>query len=143
MTQNICHLTKLSSNRYIVDQTMEFSRNMNENIRLRFTVRYKMSMAPKENTFLNVTMGLCELLDDRVSTILLRSVLEELRKSSNLPYACPLEKNYLYKLENFSLTESMFPPYTPIVNFKFRVEMFEKQNQILGSLETQGATIKK
>ncbi|XP_058982102.1 uncharacterized protein LOC131804003 [Musca domestica] len=142
MLRNDCNMIALPMNRFIVNETLEFSQDMGEKIQLRFVVLYKIPIASKELPFLNVSMGLCELLESKMSSVLMRSVVDELRKSSNLPYACPMKKNYIYKLENFTLTESLLPPYIPIVNFKFSVEMFEN-GRSLGYLKTQGATIKR
>ncbi|XP_073811866.1 uncharacterized protein [Musca autumnalis] len=142
MKQHVCQLQKIATNRFLSDETMEFSQDLGENTKLRFLVFYKMPFATKYITFLNVTMGLCELLKDKMPIVLVRTLVEELRKSSNIPYSCPLKKNFLYKLENFTLTESIFPTYTPIVDFTFRSEYFENR-RLLGTIQLQGATLKR
>lgn len=66
---------------------------------------------------LNASMNVCNIMSRVKSHPILRIILKELLKSSNIPTSCPIKKG-VYYMKDFSLNEDLLPPFLPLGHFK-------------------------
>ncbi|XP_061388015.1 uncharacterized protein LOC133323073 [Musca vetustissima] len=122
-----CVFEKEANNRFIFSERLMLTRDMNRNFEMHLWIRVKPLLAKKPLQFLDVKFNVCEFLDQPLQVQLLRGLLIELFRSSNIPLMCPFKGNFLYQMINFSFTDAYFPPYTPALNFTFQMEFFDKK----------------
>uniref|UniRef100_A0A1I8MV70 Uncharacterized protein n=1 Tax=Musca domestica TaxID=7370 RepID=A0A1I8MV70_MUSDO len=120
-----CVFERQSANRFIFSERLMLSRDMNENFEMHLFISAKPRYGKKKVQFIDVRFNVCEFLNHPLQVQMLRSLLLELFRSSNIPLNCPFKGDFLYKMNNFSFTDAYFPPYTPAVNFTFQMEFFD------------------
>lgn len=64
----------------------------------------------------NASINTCNILSRVKSHPILKLIIKELLKTSNLPMACPFKKG-IYYMKDFVLNEDLLPPFIPMGNF--------------------------
>ncbi|XP_073811864.1 uncharacterized protein [Musca autumnalis] len=129
LTQHIkrfeCVFEHQVGNSFIFSELLMLDRNMNRNFEMHLWISIKPARGKKSIQFLDVRFNVCEFLEQPLQVQLLKSLLNELFRSSNIPLKCPFKGNFLYTMKNFTFSDAYFPPYTPAVNFTFQMEFFD------------------
>ncbi|XP_075167402.1 uncharacterized protein LOC142239494 [Haematobia irritans] len=131
---------KVKSSSYTFDSVILFERNISREFDVQLTVRVLPSRGKTVIKFIDLKINLCDGLQTSFINPLTKSLFAEMRKSSNIPYECPLVGNFTYTFKNFSLTEKNLPLYTPSVNYTFALLLWEKARMVanftlLGSVQ--------
>ncbi|XP_037818449.1 uncharacterized protein LOC119608193 [Lucilia sericata] len=93
--------------------------------------------------FIDIKMNICDAVRSNYEVPLIKTILLELRKSSNIPYQCPLKKDFLYEISNLSVTDKYMTPMSlPTLNFSNGIEIYES-NKLIASLFTIGGIVAK
>lgn len=76
---------------YTVDVNYEFDKDLDRSVRVQVLVSYMPHNFGKSVQLVNINMNMCEILTQSMSLPLMKMIMAELRKSSNIPYECPLK----------------------------------------------------
>ncbi|XP_073811876.1 uncharacterized protein [Musca autumnalis] len=138
-----CHLTKLATDRYVASVKFMHNRNMAQNSVAHAVIYVRTPRTSKVVKFFDFKINVCDALSMSTYPIpLAKDLFDEARRTSNLPYNCPIKGNYLYYMNNYTVTSELLPAYAPIMNFSFILNIYEDDKLIIAS-ETQGGTIPK
>ncbi|XP_061393964.1 uncharacterized protein LOC133329507, partial [Musca vetustissima] len=135
-----CDLTKISTGRYYIDFEFELQRNLDKDARVHITSFFTPQNAKKAVKFLDLNLKICDVLKDTNSLSIMKTILAELRKTSNLPYSCPIKANFKYNFINFTLDADTLPPYTPLMSYNFTVKYYENKKLLL-TMDVDGSTV--
>ncbi|CAD6993504.1 unnamed protein product [Ceratitis capitata] len=58
-------------------------------------------------------LDMCEAFSQRLDNYILRILLEEVHRASNVPVHCPLKANYLYNFNNLTIISKYYPAFIP------------------------------
>jgi hypothetical protein len=75
-----------------------------------------------DDDWLNATASVCNIMSRQKSHPVLKMILKELLKNSNLPTGCPVKKG-LYYLKDFMLNDDLLPPFLPTGRFMSLVKV--------------------
>ncbi|XP_059226467.1 uncharacterized protein LOC131998152 isoform X2 [Stomoxys calcitrans] len=137
-----CSFTKVSTNNFVTNTAMEFNQELARNSEFRLLVSFQLPKKDKVIKFLDLKMTICDVLSQMMSVPLVKRIIKETRRTSNMPYACPIKANYLYYMANYSITDELFPTYTPYISFNFSLFYFEN-GKLFASSNVGGATVPK
>uniref|UniRef100_A0A1I8Q129 MD-2-related lipid-recognition domain-containing protein n=1 Tax=Stomoxys calcitrans TaxID=35570 RepID=A0A1I8Q129_STOCA len=144
ITQHIkvfqCVFEKDCFNSYIFSERLMFDRDLSDNFEMRVWINLKPMNGKKTLRFVDIKFKCCQVLATSLQMPLLKSLLNELWRSSNIPAECPFKGNFIYKMNNFSFTDSYFPPYAPFLNFTFTMEFFDRKT-LFAITKITGATV--
>ncbi|XP_019891612.2 uncharacterized protein LOC109612214 [Musca domestica] len=135
-----CNLTKIANGRYYADFLFEITRNLDKEARIQFTSYYTPQNAKRAVKFVDLNMKVCDVLSQSMTLPLIKTIINEVRKTSNLPYACPIKGNFTYKFVNLTLDANILPTYTPLISYNFSTKFYEHQ-KLLAILDVSGATV--
>ncbi|XP_075168609.1 uncharacterized protein LOC142240773 [Haematobia irritans] len=135
-----CVFQKVSSNRFIFNERLMVDQDLNNKFEMRVWVSVRPRNGKKTIKFLDVHLNVCKIFAGSLENLLLRSLLNELRRSSNVPSCCPFKRNFLYQMNNFSFTDALLPLYTPLINFTFGMEFMEEKS-LFAITRITGATL--
>uniref|UniRef100_A0A1I8PBL1 MD-2-related lipid-recognition domain-containing protein n=1 Tax=Stomoxys calcitrans TaxID=35570 RepID=A0A1I8PBL1_STOCA len=140
-TQYDCDLKKLSAGNYALDMSLMFSKDLNTNSEWQTVVYFNHAQLKTGGwmKFMDFKMNICNFFTTAKSVPLIKAIVGEMRKSSNLPYQCPLKGNFLYTLSNFSINSKFLPSYTPLVKFNFSFNTYDNQ-KLISQLFLEGST---
>uniref|UniRef100_A0A1I8Q2G2 Uncharacterized protein n=1 Tax=Stomoxys calcitrans TaxID=35570 RepID=A0A1I8Q2G2_STOCA len=65
--------------------------------------------------------GVCELLSLGVKNMFISIFMKEVLEKSNLPHKCPLLKNVMYSIKNYTLNDASYPPVFPEGRWQFNL----------------------
>ncbi|XP_075159244.1 uncharacterized protein LOC142232349 [Haematobia irritans] len=82
---------------------------------------YITKSATRRMTVFEAQIDLCSLLDTNQNNFLW-IISKEMRRSSNFPQKCPLLKDTLYSIKNYTLNDESYPAFLPKGNFEFIVQ---------------------
>lgn len=71
---------------------------------------------------LNASMNICNLMSRVKAHPIMRIIMKELLKASNIPTSCPVKKG-IYYMKDFSLNEDLLPPFLPTGHFMCRARL--------------------
>ncbi|XP_073811877.1 uncharacterized protein [Musca autumnalis] len=138
-----CTLMKLGTDHYVVSVKVIYKRNMARNTMVHNLIYIRNQKTSKVLKFVDFKVNICDVLSVSAFPIpVVKNIFDEARRTSNLPYNCPLKANNLYYMNNYTMTSDLIPPYAPIMNFSFIVNIYENSKLIIAS-ESQGGTIPK
>ncbi|XP_075167532.1 uncharacterized protein LOC142239623 [Haematobia irritans] len=123
-----CSFGKTTKNVYVYNLNFFLDRPMSNDTEIQIKLDVTPHSSMKSIKFVDLTLNICEGLTQSHKNIIVRNLLCELRRTSNLPYACPLKANYWYKLNNVTLSPDLLPSYTPFLNFTFDFLAFRSGN---------------
>ncbi|XP_059225667.1 uncharacterized protein LOC131997853 [Stomoxys calcitrans] len=133
-----CSFYKTATDDYILNARFFFDRELTKSADVRFKVDIKPQNANKRLTFFDFKLNLCDALTQGMTNIIVKNLIAELRKTSNIPYECPLRKDYEYKVNNYSFNAEMLPPYAPFLNFTYSLILYDEA-QLYGKFQWMGA----
>ncbi|XP_059225846.1 uncharacterized protein LOC131997957 [Stomoxys calcitrans] len=137
-----CSLKNFGTSRYAVDAQFLLERPFEKNAEVHVMVYFTPSLAKKAVKFLDIKLNICDMLSTVISNPLLKVILDETRKSSNLPYRCPVKANFVYTFSNFSLTAETLPLYTPFMKFNFTLNTYDNE-ELVSKFLLEGTTVPK
>ncbi|XP_013118111.1 uncharacterized protein LOC106095420 [Stomoxys calcitrans] len=140
ITRFDCTHRKVSTGCYSSDYSIMLDQTLDKDADLQFLVTFIPMKGAKLVKFLDVKINICDALSQSNSSPLLKSLLEEFKKKSDLPNGCPVKGGYLYSVANYSVDSTTLPPYAPILTFNCTVTIFE-HNKRIASIRTMGATV--
>ncbi|XP_073822148.1 uncharacterized protein [Musca autumnalis] len=137
-----CEMTKVATSRYALDYKFNLNGDLDKSAEMQITVKVKFSNNNKIITFMDFKMKVCDILNEKISTLVIKEMLKELKRGSNIPLACPIKGDSDYGINNFTFSDSFFPPYTPNIYYNFTLDVFEN-NCLIADLFIAGSTIRR
>ncbi|XP_019892956.2 uncharacterized protein LOC109612918 [Musca domestica] len=138
-----CSFAEIATNRYSIDVYMSLTRQLAQNAEVAMKIYIQPPNGDKILQFLNVKLNICETLKrQNIAVPMIRSIVNEIMRKSNVPFSCPIVKDFVYNLTNFILTDSIFPVYTFFVNFNFTLN-FMNDYKSFAELLLEGRTVPK
>ncbi|XP_075167401.1 uncharacterized protein LOC142239491 [Haematobia irritans] len=134
-----CSLKKLATNRFATGLNLMLERPLLTNAEVDIEIRYKLTKFRRTVTFWKGKLNICNTLEQIALIPIVRKLFMEVIRSSNMPYACPIEGNILYNLSDFLVTEEIIPPYAPIMNFNYTLTFYDNHT-VFAIHQTQGST---
>uniref|UniRef100_A0A1I8PM60 Uncharacterized protein n=1 Tax=Stomoxys calcitrans TaxID=35570 RepID=A0A1I8PM60_STOCA len=92
--------------------------------------------------FLDFKMNICDVLSQAITVPIVKVLMDEMRRTSNLPFSCPIKGNFLYSVANYRIDASTLPPYVPIVPFNYSLSFYKNDEKVMG-IFVAGATVPK
>uniref|UniRef100_A0A1I8PFG5 Uncharacterized protein n=1 Tax=Stomoxys calcitrans TaxID=35570 RepID=A0A1I8PFG5_STOCA len=123
----------LNAGSYALDMSFMYSKDLPKTAEWHTLIYFTHAQvkAGKPVKFLDFKINICNFLTTAMGVPFVKVLVEEMRKTSNLPYKCPLKGNFLYTLSNFSINSAKFlPAYAPLIKFNFTFNTYENQNHI-------------
>ncbi|XP_075167773.1 uncharacterized protein LOC142239918 [Haematobia irritans] len=136
-----CDFKMLTRSNYSLNMNYIYKRTLNENAEYHFRAFFTPENAVKAVKFFDVKLNICNFLSTSMSIPLMKAIMQETRKTSNLPYECPLKAGHLYSLSNFSVSTKILPTYTPCLKFNFSIDTYNDM-KIIARFIVEGATVK-
>ncbi|XP_073831865.1 uncharacterized protein [Musca autumnalis] len=134
-----CAFSKYGTSYYGLSARMMFDRDVDRS----FKAHVALDVMPKNTRqtmhVADMTFNVCVFLKQMLNNQILRPLALELKRVCNLPAKCPFKKDFMYETKNFTVTAKTVPPYLPLMDFEFKVEIYDK-NQIIGNWIATGAT---
>ncbi|XP_019892957.1 uncharacterized protein LOC109612919 [Musca domestica] len=122
---------------------MSVTRQLAQNAEVAIKIYVQPPKGNKVIQFLNIKLNICETLKrQNIAVPLIRYFFNEIMRKSNMPFSCPIVKDFAYNLTNFILTDSIFPVYTFYVNFNFSLN-FMNDYKSFGEMLLEGRTVPK
>ena len=112
--------TKQIEGRTVVNVRAEQFEDINDQIIVHFAHYERVNNEYQH--LLNASINSCNVMSRLKSHPLLRIILKELLKASNIPTSCPIKKG-IYYMKDFSLNEDLLPPFLPMGHFMCRARM--------------------
>lgn len=76
----------------------------------------------------NVSLNVCNVMTRVKAHPILKIVLQELLKASNIPTSCPIKRGPYY-MKDFILNEDLLPPFLPLGKFMGRIRVVRMVNE--------------
>ncbi|XP_073821440.1 uncharacterized protein [Musca autumnalis] len=137
-----CQMTKVATSRYAIDYKFNLNGDLHENAEMQIIIKVKLRNDNKIIKFMDLKMNICDVFNTKMSSLVTKEMLKEVKKTSNLPLACPIKGNFDYWVTNYTVTDSFFPPYTPDVYYNFTMKYFEN-NRLFADLFIAGSAIRR
>ncbi|XP_059225851.1 uncharacterized protein LOC131997959 [Stomoxys calcitrans] len=139
-----CDCTMLKRGNYVGNMAFMYNKNLASNAEWHAIINIIHShlKTAKPFKYLDVRVNVCKFLSATMHLPILRMFLDEVRETSNLPFKCPLKKNYLYSISNYTILSEYLPPYTPLVQFNLTLNTYDNRRPI-AKLFAMGATVKR
>ncbi|XP_075167397.1 uncharacterized protein LOC142239487 [Haematobia irritans] len=135
-----CSFNKISTNFFMTNVNVVLNNDLARDSEVRILISFQLPKNNKIITFLDVKLNICDFLSQIMGTPLVKRLMKEVRKTGNLPYACPVKGNYRYYFANYSVTDDLLPPYTPLMKFNFSLSYFEHK-KLFASSCIRGSTV--
>lgn len=81
----------MSTGVYLINIDFELSRDLNQNAEVQYLARFNMANSTKSIKFIDFKLNICQILTQVQSLPLVKSLMEELRRTSDIPYSCPIK----------------------------------------------------
>ncbi|XP_013111199.2 uncharacterized protein LOC106089768 isoform X1 [Stomoxys calcitrans] len=140
MKQFDCAFKMLSPSNYLIDTSFMYARELNENAEWQGLIYFSHLKGSKPIKFLDIKMNICSALSTAMTVPIVKMIMEETRKTSNLPYECPLKANFLYSYSNFSMNAKILPAYAPLIKFNFSLNTFDNR-VLISKYVVEGSTV--
>ncbi|XP_075167770.1 uncharacterized protein LOC142239916 [Haematobia irritans] len=114
-----CDFEKIATNKYAINANFFLGRALNRNSEIHAQVCFTPQGSSRSIKFFDIRLNICDMLTTVMGNPFTKGLLDEMRRSSNIPYDCPIKGNYLYSFSNYSLTTQTLPTYTPLMKFNF------------------------
>ncbi|XP_061388026.1 uncharacterized protein LOC133323086 [Musca vetustissima] len=134
-----CHFVKLATNSYGITTQIIFDNDMGRSFKSRISVDIMPINSKQIIHMADIRFNVCVFLKQMVNNQVIEALSKEFKRVANLPQSCPFKKNVLYESKNFTLTDKYVPTYLALMNFTFKVELFNK-NVIIGMWQIDGGT---
>lgn len=86
-----CNIRKVDINQYASSFSITLNRQLNNNSEIRIQIFYRLSSKDSKTIkFMDIKMKICDALDQINSVPLIKRLFNELMRSSNVPYSCPI-----------------------------------------------------
>ncbi|XP_075163156.1 uncharacterized protein LOC142235783 [Haematobia irritans] len=102
-----------------------------------FDINIVMDMLKKDNRpsrLLNLTTSGCEFLASNHKGNLFGIITREIFRVSNIPRRCPILKNKLYAIVNYTIKDDDFPIVTPLMEWRIKGEFSVDKKPIVHGL---------
>uniref|UniRef100_A0A1I8PF67 Uncharacterized protein n=1 Tax=Stomoxys calcitrans TaxID=35570 RepID=A0A1I8PF67_STOCA len=131
-----------SESRYGLDSHFMLERAFEKNAEIHLLSFIEPVSAKKAIKFIDLKLKICDLLSTGISIAVGKVLLAEVRKTSNLPYECPLKGNVNYTFSNLSITAETLPTYTPFMKYNFSLITYDNK-QMVAKFLLDGETVPK
>ncbi|XP_075167404.1 uncharacterized protein LOC142239496 [Haematobia irritans] len=128
----------LASAYFVFDR--EVDKDAEAHMLIYFTPSYRSKRSAKPVKFVDLKMNICDILTQPMRVPILKVLFDEMRRTSNIPNRCPIKGNFLYSVANFTIDQSLLPPYVPFVQFNFSLSFYEHAVKT-STLYLAGATV--
>ncbi|KAG5667287.1 hypothetical protein PVAND_015273 [Polypedilum vanderplanki] len=106
---------KRRDDRTVVNMRGELFEDINDPIYLHVS-HFEKDSDGEYKHLVNASINACNMLSRTKAHPILKIILKELLRASNIPTACPVKKG-LYYMKDFTINEDILPPFLPIGNF--------------------------
>uniref|UniRef100_A0A1I8P6Q0 Uncharacterized protein n=1 Tax=Stomoxys calcitrans TaxID=35570 RepID=A0A1I8P6Q0_STOCA len=135
-----CNTTRIAKGHYTTDMFFLLARTLDKNAELKFVLHFIPEKGLKSVKFVDMKVNICDAFGQATRVPLIKSIMEEVRSKSNLPFECPIKGDHLYSMLKFITNSSLLPPYAPFLVFNYTLAIFE-ENKKIASIRTRGAIV--
>ncbi|XP_013099344.2 uncharacterized protein LOC106081722 isoform X1 [Stomoxys calcitrans] len=134
-----CSIVKLANSKYNTGLMFELSKEMPRNLNLGLVICVKPQKGRKFIKFMDTKVNVCNLLEHVMAVPIMKYIMEKVTRNSNIPISCPLRGNYIYNITNVEISSEIFPPYTPVTEFNFTLNLLDTK-KIYATYTIEGET---
>ncbi|XP_075167400.1 uncharacterized protein LOC142239490 [Haematobia irritans] len=135
-----CGFSKVKHSHYLFFAKFMSNRQFNPDAEVRAQITLRMKGVTQPMKFLDLQIKICDVLSKASSVPIVRNLFDEARRTSNIPYKCPIKRNVLYRMHNYSLTAESIPPYATIFNFTLEMDFYNEHKRFANTI-VKGATV--
>ncbi|XP_059225848.1 uncharacterized protein LOC106093208 [Stomoxys calcitrans] len=135
-----CDFKKFATSRYALDANFLLRRDFNQNAEIHALIYFTPAKAKRAVKFMDLKLNICNMLTTAMSMPLARIILDESRRTSNLPYECPVRGDLLYTFNNYSISAETLPPYFPLMTLNFSLFTYDNQ-ELIAEFLLEGTTL--
>uniref|UniRef100_A0A1I8NK81 Uncharacterized protein n=1 Tax=Musca domestica TaxID=7370 RepID=A0A1I8NK81_MUSDO len=136
------HHSPNKPNIFYLNQQAVFERDLGTKFYVRIWFHFRQGSMRNSIRIMDLKFKFCDIWDGSTENRLLKTILSEVRRTSNLPHMCPVKGNFLYKMENFTVTDKFVPTYAPFMNFTVALEFLEN-DKLFAITKVSGAVAPK
>uniref|UniRef100_A0A1I8Q3S2 MD-2-related lipid-recognition domain-containing protein n=1 Tax=Stomoxys calcitrans TaxID=35570 RepID=A0A1I8Q3S2_STOCA len=125
-----CDFQRVERSRYAINVMFELTRQMPSNIDVNAMLFIKAERAAKAIKFFDFRLRVCDVLTKVLSVPLAKEIMKRVTSSSNIPWSCPVKANVMYNVTNLSVSDDLFPRYTPAIYFNCTLNFYDKQKMV-------------
>ncbi|KAI8122516.1 hypothetical protein CVS40_6579 [Lucilia cuprina] len=137
-----CNFNQLAPSHYNFTTRLIFNKNLDKQFSIRYFIDVKPHFKKDYINFINIKINACDAIRTNYEIPLLKTLMLEMRRTSNIPYQCPFKKDVLYEFKNLSVTDKYLLMSVPNLNFTNGFELYESSN-LIGSFITKGGITSK
>ncbi|XP_011291114.1 uncharacterized protein LOC101887221 [Musca domestica] len=137
-----CEFVKRGTNNYSITLQTTFSRNLVRSFKSHVTIDVMPSNSRQIIHLIDLRFNSCMFLQQSLTNQLIKPLIAEFKRVTNLPKKCPYKKDVLYEAKNFSLTKSFIPSYFPSVSYNTTLHHYDR-NEIIGTIQIFGGSEQK
>ncbi|XP_019892953.2 uncharacterized protein LOC109612915 [Musca domestica] len=138
-----CFYRQVDTNRYGISVHLSGNRQLSKNAEIGMAVHLKFQKTNKVVKFLEFKFNICDTLEKQNLPVpMFKSIFNEVMMKSNVPFSCPVIKDFIYNVTDFMLTDNIFPAYTVLANFNFTMTFYNDYKKF-GTLVLTGRTYPK
>ncbi|XP_013106650.2 uncharacterized protein LOC106086500 [Stomoxys calcitrans] len=138
--QSACDIRQLTNGRYGLNAMFELTHQLPATADVEILLTYKLPRGSRVVKFINLKLRICDVLVHLPTVPLVKEVLIGLSRYSNLPLSCPVKENKMYNVTNLIISDSVWPPYMPLVNFNFTLN-FTNLKKLLYTYDLRGSVV--
>lgn len=87
-----CEVHKVANSHYSFASNFMTNKQLYKDCEIRAIIEIQMAKSSIKYKFIDLKMSLCEALSTAMSMPLAKELFDEARRTSNLPYACPMKQ---------------------------------------------------
>ncbi|XP_059219929.1 uncharacterized protein LOC131995331 [Stomoxys calcitrans] len=137
-----CTLKKWSNTEYAYSTMFKLRHQLSKNAEVEILLDAKPSTGKNLMKLIRIRISICEALNQMFSNPILKTLMIELFRTTNLPYACPINGNYMYNATDCIISDDLVPSYLVNLQFNFTVNFLENRRRFV-ELLIRGATVRK
>ncbi|XP_059223352.1 uncharacterized protein LOC131997082 [Stomoxys calcitrans] len=137
-----CESFKFCSSHYGISVRTIFTRDMGRTLSGRVLMKGTLRKSNRTITILDIRIHACSALKQMTSNMFVKRILIAFKKTNNLPTNCPLKANVLYRMDNFSVSDTYIPTFWPLFNFTYTVELYDR-SYLFAMWEVSGGLVPK
>uniref|UniRef100_A0A1I8PI71 Uncharacterized protein n=1 Tax=Stomoxys calcitrans TaxID=35570 RepID=A0A1I8PI71_STOCA len=136
-----CSAKKIGPSSHLGNSVFMFNQQLDTNFDMHLKIH--VGTGGKIVKFLDLKMNVCETLFRGMSIPLVKKIMIDVLKSSNIPRKCPFKANFLYNMSDLIVDDSYFPKFTPTpMDLNFSIDYLENQKKF-AILRIEAATVPK
>uniref|UniRef100_A0A1I8P3L0 MD-2-related lipid-recognition domain-containing protein n=1 Tax=Stomoxys calcitrans TaxID=35570 RepID=A0A1I8P3L0_STOCA len=133
-----CNSAKQATSRYAFSVFFKLSDTMPLHTEVAILIRIKTKNALRSLKIFDIKVSVCDLLKQVKLVPLVKEIIGQLGKHSNLPSSCPITAK-MYNISNVIISDEIFPIHGIVADFNFSLTFVDRQKHV-ATYTVQGTT---